>query len=298
MISGDLRAGRRLIDVEDALRWAFRDELPKRGAVAATGVSPMVSLIALGTVVDTGSREPGFPAALGEPHPDATAIEAAVLALGRFSGCSIDGIDLAPDFGLQADQRRALRHAVASMVGHVVGHARLGRRPVCHAPDFACGPAIGANGKPRVLVTVVARHDGAFGQAEEAYDEPARATRAGHYTYGAFCPLAWDPSPQDVVDERADYLAWWVGLDQLARDLADLATLAVLPPSAPLRPWLGDRDRGKPPMLFRPADPVYRPQRRAAVEAERDQRGRRKVAPVAAARAARSAPPRGGRKAG
>lgn len=93
---------------------AYRDELPKRGAGASAGVSPMFSLIALGTVIDSGGREPGFPAALGEPHPDAVTIEAAVQALARFAGNhSIEGVDLAPDFGLAVDQERALRHAVA-----------------------------------------------------------------------------------------------------------------------------------------------------------------------------------------
>lgn len=293
------------MDVEDVLRWAYRDELPKRGAGAASGVSPMFSLIALGTHVDNISREPGFPAALGEPHPDAIAIEQIVIALERFSGFSIDGVDLAPDFGLAVDQGRALRHATAGMAAAVVVHARMGSRPLCHPPAFECGPVVGPNGKPKVLVTITEIHDGAFGPVPETRDEPAPATRAGQYPRGAFCPLDWTPSPQSVVDERADYLAWWVALDQLARDLSGLlATITALAPSAPMRPWAGDRELGKPPALFRPSDPVYRRGARTAIEARRTgeaQRARRERRQIAPATAGTARPPgdrKGGRRVG
>jgi hypothetical protein len=59
---------RRVLDIEDAPRWAFRDELPKRaagGALAAgSTVSPMFRYADLGGRIDDWSREPGFPAAL------------------------------------------------------------------------------------------------------------------------------------------------------------------------------------------------------------------------------------------
>lgn len=292
-------SGRRLIDVEDAVAWAFRSELPKRGAAESNGRSPLYSLQQLGCLIDQGNREPRLPAALGDPHPDALAIEQAVRALARFSGWSIDGVDLAPDVGLEVDQPKALARAVRGMSGAVVVHGRMGNRPRWGRPEFACGPDIAANGKPRVQVTVTEIHEGAFGPVAETFTEPARATRGGRYPEGAYSPLAWRPAPQSIADERADYLAWWCALDQLARDLADrLATLAVLPPSAPAQPWAGERDAGKPPALFRPADPVYRPQRRAAAEAQRARGERRRVAPTSAARAPRTAPGRGRRATG
>lgn len=256
-------ARRRLLDVEDALRWAYRDELPKRGAGASSGVSPMFSLIAYGTHVDNSNREPGFPAALGEPHPDAILIEQAVAALDRFSGFTVAGADLGTGIGFVVDQDRAVRHATAGMVGQIVVHARMGNRPVCHPPAFSCGPAIGPNGKPKVSLTVTAVNQDDLIPTPWTFDEPAKATRAGRYPTGAFCPLTWTPTPTSVIEERADYLAWWLGLDQLARDLS-LASIAVLAPSAPMRPWAGDRERGKPPALFRPDAPVYRAVRTAA----------------------------------
>src|SRR5213080_1009856 len=78
---------RTVFDIEKALQWACRDELPKRkpdhsrAPGAWPSVSPMFSLAALGGRVDNWSREPGFPAALGDPHPDALALEAALLAI-------------------------------------------------------------------------------------------------------------------------------------------------------------------------------------------------------------------------
>src|SRR4051812_34003787 len=95
---------RRPLDVESALSWAFRHELPKRrkpealAYLQAAGhtsphvdhlapagfpsVCPMFKNAALGTSIDF-PREPGFPASAGEPHPDALVIERAVAALSR-----------------------------------------------------------------------------------------------------------------------------------------------------------------------------------------------------------------------
>jgi hypothetical protein len=77
---------RRLLDIEDALQWAFREELPKRSPggnviVAGPSMAPMWRHGVVGAKIDNWSRDPGFPAALGDPHPDAIAIEGRVLAL-------------------------------------------------------------------------------------------------------------------------------------------------------------------------------------------------------------------------
>jgi hypothetical protein len=85
--------GKHPIDIEEALSWAYRKELrsvdrQRRQHAAAEGPrlrpSPLASLVDLGTAVDGGAWEPGFPA--GSAHPDAFEIEAAVALLA--------GIDL------------------------------------------------------------------------------------------------------------------------------------------------------------------------------------------------------------
>ena len=79
---------------------------------------------------------------------------------------------------------------------------------------------------------------------------PSQATRGGSYHEGAFCPLVYEPDPQSIVAERAEYAIWHAALRILAEELSgQLATIAVLPPSAPERPWLGERDSGKPTIL-------------------------------------------------
>ncbi len=78
------RPTKRFVDIEHALRWAYRDELPKRlrGGPTFTDLTrPPPSDF----FEDDGvTREPGYPAALGEPHPDAIAIEAAVKGLAAW----------------------------------------------------------------------------------------------------------------------------------------------------------------------------------------------------------------------
>src|SRR5258708_35261276 len=101
---------KRYLDIEYALRWAYRDELPKQHAPPrrlgthtqervwspytfpagypevspsfreATGGGPS------GGYADGWSRDPGFPQALGEPHPDALTMEAAVKGLAAWAG--------------------------------------------------------------------------------------------------------------------------------------------------------------------------------------------------------------------
>ena len=78
---------RRKINVERALRWCLVDELPKRRpderhtGLGYPSVSPMFRLAALGGPVDNWNRDPGYPLAMGNPHPDALAIEGQLLAL-------------------------------------------------------------------------------------------------------------------------------------------------------------------------------------------------------------------------
>lgn len=87
---------RRVLSIEEALRWALRDEIPKRRFDQALGSAPSMPSIhpmwanGLFTRVDNWSREPGMPLAMGECHPDADRIEAAITALNP------ESLDLTP----------------------------------------------------------------------------------------------------------------------------------------------------------------------------------------------------------
>ena len=97
---------RRKMTIEEALRWATRDELPKRredspirGPQCAS--DPVWRMVAMGGRVDNWSREPGMPPAMGDPHPDAITIEAHLQVLSETlqkaaAGSAICPLDLTP----------------------------------------------------------------------------------------------------------------------------------------------------------------------------------------------------------
>lgn len=231
---------RRVLDIEDVLRWAYRDELPKRrdeydGPMREfPSVSPMFAMAALGGRVENFSREPGFPAAMGEVHPDALVVEAAVLALSRYADHRFAGeLGLLTNLPAGLDEHGAMNRAMARIVDLVRIKARLGARP-CFAKSPEPAALVGKNGKVQVHVirNGVAQACGAEGK--------------DRYPAGAYCTLVWDDA-QAILFERAEYAAWWAGLDLLAHELTGkLVSISVLPPSAAQRPWAGEIDLGKP----------------------------------------------------
>ena len=79
---------RRKMTIEDALRWAIRDELPKRRADSPIRGPQCASdlvwrMVAMGGRVDNWSREPGMPPAMGDSHPDTITIEAHLQVLSE-----------------------------------------------------------------------------------------------------------------------------------------------------------------------------------------------------------------------
>lgn len=252
---------RRVMDIEDAIRWAVCDELPKRRAEGdgeVRMVSPMFRLCAFGMPVDNWSREPGFPVAVGtEPHPDAVKIAAAIAALSRFYTEPVDEqeLDLGSDFLADPqDERDAMRKAFRSIDALVVRAARLR-----HRPFWRSRPTISRvnqpNGRPLVLrwedqIRQLYNGDVTI-EALEQVLVPVAPTRKDHYPDGSYCPLRFEQNTRTILEERAEYLAWWVALNAMAEDLfGELETIAVLPPSAAQKPWLGETDLGKPPRIF------------------------------------------------
>lgn len=278
---------KRVLDIEDVLRWAYRDELPKAirsgpglradlARLAYPSASPMFAMVAVGVPVDTFAREPGFPVAVGGPHPDALIVRNAVETLIRMDDHTFEGEPgLAPDMsGFGIDERAVLATA-AGVMGHlIVKCAKLGSRP--SLPDLPeCGAVQTSNGKPRVLAPRLVADEYLGGRTgTRKMLAPVTAMRGNTYEAGAHCPVVWEPSPQAVVRDRAEYAVWWAALDFLARELrGKLSSISVLSPSAPQRPWAGDRELGKP-------GPVAARRRASAQEqaaAERSLGGRRQA---------------------
>lgn len=248
--SGPLK---RVIDIEDALQWAFVEELPKRRPDGPLGmrefpsVCPMFRMMATGPV-DNFSREPGFPIAVGtDPHPDALRIEQAVADLSpheidiagyaRAYGTDPVGVDvdiLAANF---ADQVGAL----------VISRARLRRRPSL-GDDQEIERVLSANGKPAVfrleegvLMLTDADYSNLKGH-RRVYD---RERREEYWPPDSFCNIRYSPGRIWFFEEQAEYATWRAALDLLADRLADeLETIQVAPPKAARQPWNGDHDAG------------------------------------------------------
>ncbi|MDX7953371.1 hypothetical protein P7D22_19590 [Lichenihabitans sp. Uapishka_5] len=290
---------KRVMDVEDVISWAFRDELPKRSRDRVSEpcqVSPMFRLGQYGVRIDNWHREPGFPTIMGDPHPDALKVEAAVESLARFVEMPIeDGLDLAPDlaaFGI--DEHDAMRRALRQVVSTTVGFAKLRKRPYWHDKTYPM-PVHTDGGRPRCYrwATMV---DGTVTGGEVEYEclVPVEGNR-GTYPSGSHSPLRFDPDPRGMVEERAEYAAWWAALDLLAADLsARLDTIAVLPPSAPQRPWIDPGEAPKPLRIFADLSDrshIHRTQARQTYEAHRALGARRHIS-ARSKEARRSAPRR------
>jgi hypothetical protein len=242
-------------------------------------------------------HEPGFPAAMGDPHPYSIIIETAVKHLASWAGYRFGddrmaaltcGIPLSGDPGLVAME------AIACMCGIVAINARMASRPrwSCEMPTPRW--TSGKNGVPKVLI------DETFVQVTDrrgrVFYEPARNplppdavfyraaiasphTRKDLYREGSYCPILWRPDPVGLLRERAEHCAWHAALEILAAELeGQLVAIAVLSPAAAWAPWLSPGSspgthediHGRPPELFAGLrEAPYRCETREQVAAKR-----------------------------
>lgn len=225
------------IGVEALLSWTYRDELPKgyeRGetfAGSSSSVSPMFRLADLGTRVDEWNTEPGFPAAMGQPHPDSLMVDAAVERL--------------PDVGLDwAQSRPRLMHDLVAWTrpddpilssmsfqpkALVQVHAKMGTRPIWDLGPPKVVRILGKNGKPKLEFL-----------ADDGVTLIEGRTTGRHYGPGARCPLRLEPEPREIACARAEYVVWHQALLQVTRTLRawKLHDHEVLPPTAAPEPWI------------------------------------------------------------
>ena len=297
---GSQTGAKRVVDVEDAVKWACAEELPKKRPAAAGALPRLGSLLPRHerTVVGPWTRPAGFPEISpmfargystgsfarsgrgGEPDPDALAIEAAILALVGPALLS-QGLEEAvvSDIGLPVDVEGALAASFANAPNLVLAHGRLGTRPDAGCAAFRVQPRLAANGKPGVWRTE--RLTDPLG-GERDYENPVKAIRRDLYPTGAFCRIEFEPDPQLVVNDRADYCAWRLALEALSEALSGkLERISALPPAAALFPWTGERDGERPRGLFGPgAERVYSGGEAAGLAVSRARGERRPIAPT------------------
>ena len=285
------RPAKRFLDIETALRWAYRDELPKRqhGGRYDTRDLTAASMSRLAAADDEqpcDQREPGFPAALGDPHPDSIIIETAVKHLADWTGyrfgaermdaltsdLPLDPWSTALDGFIHLDPVGAATEAIAAMAGTITVNARMASRPRWSIDRPKSSWVSGPNGKPKVLIdeTFIEKFD-QHGMYYEPVSNPppgaitfttsvaCRSIRKDLYREGAYCPILWRPDPVRLLSERAEHCAWHCALEILAAELeGQLVAIAVLSPAAAWAPWLipgsspGTHEdiHGRPPELF------------------------------------------------
>ena len=270
---------KRVLDVEALLSWAYKHELPKDRGLGGSGgepcaVSPMFAMGAFGTRVDYYHREPGFPSAMGPPHPDALLVEAEVERLAEHAEQEIDMAEI--DFGGIASllpahgAANAVRRALRMMPAIVARCAKLEQRPFWFSSTQPY-PLRTASGTPAVL-----RWEPQYAKTvtgEEVEHEvlvPVEAKAKGEYPFGAYSPLRYDPDPQAMAEERAEYAVWWAAMVAIAAALTGrLTSHIVLAPGAAQRPWIEDVDLGEPPRIFADLRGSYRSEAAATAAAHR-----------------------------
>src|SRR6266700_7331642 len=126
----------KFVDIEKLLQWAYRDELPKGTGSSGSGFFAPNGFAQLGVMVDTSYRG-GLPAAMGECHPDAKRIEAAVARLPRNHAIdwSASRHALLGDWAAIAE-RDPLSVASYSARALVTMHAAMGTRPQWRMDDL------------------------------------------------------------------------------------------------------------------------------------------------------------------
>ena len=141
---------KRLVDVEEAVRWSAGDELPKKRPNGAPGLPWLGDLVPAGDrfLIGRAVRPAGYPKISpafvrgfahasrgggGVPHPDALSIEAAIaevaaVGLGQFADGALEAA-IAGDIGVPVDAAGALAAARANIGNLILVHGRLGSRP-------------------------------------------------------------------------------------------------------------------------------------------------------------------------
>lgn len=257
--------------IEEALRWAIRDELPKRRQDAPIRGPIPPSMHAMwragifGGPIDNWSREPGMPLAMGDPHPDAITIEAHLLVLSETlqraaAGSAVCPLDLSP-YPIQFDlQGEASLDVMISTAMHATP-SWLMTGAIRNRPEVGGGieiePAKSANGKITLWRTVHTPFGtGPDGTPWFSSHDQVATSKGDERDAGLFCKLNYTRTGVEVLEEQLRYAYWHAALVYLVPALQFLTSIEVLPPKAPIAPWLEAEEERAPLPNLRPARQV------------------------------------------
>lgn len=252
----------RRMRVDEALRWAYRDELPKVGGVVAAmagpvrthGVQPHEDRVD-GAAPNVYGVSP-FEVWQGWPHPDAITIGDTVRAMTPrredWSACDELIADLGDDPLLRAVLHRASRRRETVDVAELVRReAIMGRFiaplggsdwvPVWQIDpirrDYVRDPA---NGQERWFAMIDRPWTDAAGvERVERVEVDGRIGRRHALRPGAYRKALLDPDPVDGIMARIDCVAWALACHGLAEALAPIMEdIGILPWAGSVYPWL------------------------------------------------------------
>lgn len=219
-----IQTNRKPVPIDVLLSWAYRDELPKAIEHGGLGLvslpqQPIWRMGVFGARIDNWDHEPGYPAIMGSPHPDALLIDEEVQ---RLPNADIDWAEsreylMGDGWRLTDEDDPILVNMTVRTVELVIMHAKMGTRPWWNAIGHP-RRVIGGNGKHVTM----------------------KKDRSPDQLYDDHCPLTWSPMPREVASDRAEYAVWHEALCGLARSLAAILG-EHLPeePAAPRAPWYG-----------------------------------------------------------
>lgn len=254
------------IDIEDFVRWAVKDELPKQPRPEApTAFRAGWEAVSRQGVLLTETVDDGAAARLNEfgvvplspewcrarPHRDALTLNALMLGLdGR-------DLELPPGWNPLGDMgdlgplgEAAIARGVEALLawraagrGRAVLRALMVRRAVLGWRDIEAEPARidwerRPDGREAWFLRDVVTGDGAFAPASyeverDGWDHARRRPRAGAYRRPVLVP---DVAP--VVRARGEYELWHAALSWLAEECAAaMPWRGVTGPARPARPW-------------------------------------------------------------
>lgn len=261
----------RKMAIEDAVRWAYRDELPKavvnggRGVPSVLGYASSTWARQASAAANLGSFEPNrygvIPAAgAGEPHPAALMIGDAVEALDDLPvvilpSWSVPELAEAGALGEAAIGRARAEFQRAELSGPRKGRLLRGALDIVRAAAIL-GPPDGRIDPPALVTvkkwngkdawfrrTLVQFETGTEEVEVDGYD--ARRKRPHPDAYRKF---VLDPDPTDAIVARARYQVWRSAMDVLHDKL--VGTLPEVEVSTCMAPWAPWASHGAPPRLL------------------------------------------------
>lgn len=241
--------------VEQLLKWAFCEELPKAGsggsgeAVRSAWVS-IESFVQLLTKVDDNRYGvvPLLDSEAGDPHPDALIVFDAVAGLEKYSACIPHDWNPMPEIMAYPKQaelclraaRFGIENANSSIFNLVRKHAILGGVPEWEGDVPELVPVCNESGQPIWFQMRMEQALDENGQPIERKFETAdgwnRNTKAPKA--GAYQKHYLDPDPVMTLIGRGEYLIWRSAMETIGMEVAGrLRDHAVIQCDRPWSPW-------------------------------------------------------------